>query len=379
MKCLPHSKLPRAKGNVLHDWHAEVLAIRAFNRFVLDEVKSLTQGTDVTSDFLRRRDDTELLAVTDGNDDQEPQDTSPTSHRPPFAWREDVKLHMYCSEAPCGDASMELTMAAQEDASPWAVPSNLLSPPGADASTSEAPSSGPLPGRSYFSHLGTVRLKPARGDAPPTMSKSCSDKLSLAQCTSLLSSLTSMFVCPSNVYLHSIVLPTSQHSSTGCTRAFSSEGRMKGIMQVEKTWRSGYRFQEARIAPSDLEFKWSKRTVEARVSGEKGRTAASNMAVAWTKHGLEETSLGGTVQGRKAFDVKGASFASRRKMWTLSLEVAGLLGIGMIQAERALASQSYKEVKEASFLEARRQVKQDVRTHALRGWARNEGDDEFAL
>lgn len=91
MKCLPQAKLPLAQGNVLHDWHAEVLAIRAFNRFVLDECKLLAEGgPEAESLFLRRRHVEELPSAT----------TTPWCGQP-FTWREDVKLHMYCSEAPC--------------------------------------------------------------------------------------------------------------------------------------------------------------------------------------------------------------------------------------------------------------------------------------
>ncbi|KAK6086095.1 tRNA-specific adenosine deaminase [Seiridium cupressi] len=380
MKCLPHSKLPRAQGNVLHDWHAEVLAIRAFNRFLLDEVKSLSQQTAASSPFLRRREDSEALSDTD---EQTRQTT--TEYEQPFTWREDVKLHMYCSEAPCGDASMELIMAAQDDASPWEIPPSLnpiTSSSSSDPTTTPDPSfteHSPLPGRAYFSQLGAVRLKPSRADAPPTMSKSCSDKMALAQCTSLLSSLTSLFVCPTNVYLHSVILPASQYSSIGCTRAFSSVGRMSGAAEVGQKWEGGYRFSQFQVNKTDLEFQWSKRSIEARVGGERGKAVASNLAVAWTGHGLEETTLGGTLQGRKPFDPRGASFTARRKMWTLGLEVAGMLGVVMIQAQKALASPSYGEIKESSLLEARRQVKRDVKAHALKGWAKNKGDDDFML
>lgn len=314
-------------------------------------------------------------------------------HGQPFAWRDDVTLHMYCSEAPCGDASMELTMAAQDDASPWEIPASLadggdplLSSPPPPPSSSSTPATtspqqqqhpGPLPGRSYFSRLGAVRLKPSRGDAPPTLSKSCSDKLALAQCTSLLNSLASLLVCPGNTYLESIILPASQRSPTGCRRAFSAgSGRMAAAREYSGQWRGGYRFHEFRVDATNLEFAWSRRSVEARAGG---RLAASNLAVAWTGHGLEEATLGGTLQGRKAFDVKGASFASRRKMWALSLEIAGMLGVGMLHARDALMAANYGEVKKSGLLAARRRVKQDVQAGALRGWARNEGDDSFSL
>ncbi|KAF3019426.1 hypothetical protein E8E14_013071 [Neopestalotiopsis sp. 37M] len=456
MKCLPHAKLPRAQGNVLHDWHAEVLAIRAFNRFVLDEARRLASSTSeepsgaASSPFLRWRDASEMQQqhqASNGENCQEQQhgseatgDITTTSATPattawnaqPFAWRDDVTLHMYCSEAPCGDASMELTMAAQDDASPWEIPASLLPSSARDegggesvlsslssaafsstaATTSTSPSQqqqeeenpGPLPGRAYFSRLGAVRLKPSRADAPRTLSKSCSDKLAHMQCTSLLGSLASLLVCPSRgLYLESVVLPRSQLSATGCRRAFSGRGssgsgsggggdggdvgRMAAVVEnrCSEKWQGGYRFREFRVDATDLEFKWSKRSVEARVgvgadnNNMKGKLAASNLAVAWTAHGLEEATLGGTLQGRKAFDIKGASFASRRKLWSLSREIAGLLGHGMMQAKEALMSKTYGEVKRSNLLQARRRVKEHVRAGALRGWAKNHGDDGFSL
>lgn len=80
MKCLPASKLPLCNGVGIHDWHAEVLAIRAFNRFLLDECGRILQD-DQRSENLQRADNDNL--------------------RTPFQVRDDVKLHMYCSEAPC--------------------------------------------------------------------------------------------------------------------------------------------------------------------------------------------------------------------------------------------------------------------------------------
>lgn len=432
MKCLPHAKLPKAQGNVLHDWHAEVLAIRAFNRFVLDEARALSEGTLTSSPFLRRREEHELgpgpSDVETSQEETEPGQAvggRPPWHGQPFAWREDVKLHMYCSEAPCGDASMELTMAAQEDASPWEVPASVLSAlPSPSPSPSPSPgpvvpqaassSPGPattttaaavLPGRAYFSHLGLVRRKPARADAPPTLSKSCSDKLALRQCTSLLGSVASLLVAPAGAYLHGVVLPASQHSATGCERAFSARGRMasvasrpgggggadgdgKGSQQAVWTtttpagngaWGGGYGFREFKVETTTLEFAWSKRTIERQVNGQKARMAASNLAVAWTGHGLEEATLGGTMQGRKAFDPRGASFASRRRLWALAAEVAGLLGAGMVEVQRVLSARNYGDIKRSRLLEARSSVKAEVTAHALKGWVRNEGDDGFGL
>lgn len=85
MKCLPESKIPLAKGLVLHDWHAEVVAIRALNMFLLQECLMLARLEKESSNYVRRREANEMM----GSDLQ------------PFALRDDVTLHMYCSEAPC--------------------------------------------------------------------------------------------------------------------------------------------------------------------------------------------------------------------------------------------------------------------------------------
>ncbi|KAK4042496.1 adenosine deaminase/editase [Parachaetomium inaequale] len=424
MKCLPASKLPQANGVALHDWHAEILAIRAFNRFILDECRRLAQDSSAESEFLRRRTSEELPPASDR-----------PWHRQPCAWREDLTLHMYCSEAPCGDASMELIMSSQADATPWAIPPSIPASPSPSPSPSQPtpttttttppnPNSNPLPsapnppttthiptttaapllGRGYFSHLGIVRRKPARADAPPTTSKSCSDKLALKQCTSLLSSLTSLFVSPRGVYLTTLVLPEPQYSAAACQRCFSSDsdsdldpasdsesevgvggGRMAGVKGRAVLWEvAGYGFRGLRVEVTRGEFEFSRRGVTIMQDaaeagdGEKVKVAASNLAVAWTKDGeVEEGLIGGVLQGRKGVDVRGASLTSRRRMWQDAVVVAGMLGDGGIS--EALGAERYDGVKEGGLLEGRRRVKDEVRGEALKGWLRNTGDGGFSL
>ncbi|KAF5138210.1 tRNA-specific adenosine deaminase 1 [Metarhizium anisopliae] len=340
MKCLPASKLHEADGNAIHDWHAEVLAIRAFNRFLIDECKTLQQGKSAS-----------ILQACG-------------SHEPkPFRIRDGLKLHMYCSEAPCGDASMELIMAAQDDASPWDIP------PSPATAESDAIATS-LPGRAYFSQLGVVRRKPARGDAPPTLSKSCSDKITLKQCTSLLSSLTSLFVDTSSAYIDTLVLPASQYSAAGCQRAFSE--RVNNLMNV--SWPGGYQFRPLTVETTDEEFELSRKTIRERSEN----IAPSNIAAAWSATGVEETILGGVIQGRKPFDVKGASKMSRRQLWLAAREVSNSLnGYGGIR--QLLSSKTYQDVKNGELLADRRLVKQHVRTTALAGWIPNLGDANFSI
>ncbi|RFU32639.1 hypothetical protein B7463_g3706, partial [Scytalidium lignicola] len=374
MKCLPQSKIPQAQGIVLHDWHAEVLAIRSFNRFLLEECHALVTSQKKASEYIRYR---------------QPEERT-DEHFQPFALNDGITLHMYCSEAPCGDASMELTMAAQEDATPWMIPSSTSSSPSPATTdtTSKYPSLDTTPplspssptqtpppilhGRSYFSALGIVRRKPSRPDAPPTLSKSCSDKLALSQCISLLNSITSTLISPANAYIHTLVLPESQYSKTACDRAFgySETGRMRRLNRMK--WRGGYAFKPFRVSTTSLEFKYGRRGPV--VSGEK--LVPSNAAASWTANGKEETLIGGVLQGRKQFDVRGASRMCKRRMWRLAMEVAGLVGVSVV--ERTLSGRMYRDVKEGEVLGERRRVKEDVRQSALEGWVRN-GGNEFEV
>ena len=136
MKCLPVHQVSQAKGLVLHDWHAEILAIRGFNHFLIQECHDLARSNSSASRYIQRHESSEASAL---------------SGRQPFIIREDVKIHMYCSEAPCGDASMELIMASQADSTPWILPG----PSGHVTGFSDS-----LKGRGYFSELGVVRRKP---------------------------------------------------------------------------------------------------------------------------------------------------------------------------------------------------------------------------
>lgn len=257
-------------------------------------------------------------------------------------------------------------MAAQEDDSPWDTPAMKAAKSGRELDTS-------LPGRAYFSELGIVRRKPARPDAPPTLSKSCSDKIALKQCTSLLSSLTSLFVDPRNAYIHTLILPETQFSATACERAFSASGRMKQL--VGKEWPGGYSFRAFTTGTTDHEFDYSKRSVMSRSD----KISTSNLAAAWSHSGVEETLLAGVVRGRKPFAVNGASCMSRRSMWETSRHLAEHLGQRYSDLARYLGAGAYKEVKEGELLTDRRKVKEDVRTTALAGWVRNIGGSDFGL
>jgi tRNA-specific adenosine deaminase 1 len=344
MKCLPASKVVQAKGNVLHDWHAEVLAIRGFNRWILEECEDLAR--------LGRGGKGQWVEWTVEDTNAVRQIDSPPSPRPPFRLRRDVQIHIFCSQAPCGDASMELTMALQQDATPWA---------------NAAPSARPedMIGRGHFDRLGIVRRKPARPDAPVTMSKSCSDKLALKQVTGLLSGTAARVVQIDNCYLRTLVLPEGETVSEAVKRAFGREGRMKALNDWEGT-KAGHRFRPFNVKTTGREFAYSSQGAEA---------GGSNLSALWTPR-RQEILVNGVLQGRKQFDVRGASITSRRGLWKLALEVAVMAGIPAVV--RTLDRSTYSMVKDCGN-DARKEAKDTALEKALMGWKRNERDDDWSF
>ena len=341
MRCLPSSKLHLADGNCLHDWHAEIVAIRAFNLFLLQQCMELIQNPSMPSCILHRQQHPRILE--DGCQ--------------PFAINDDVDIHMYCSECPCGDSSMELTMKAQADDTPW-------------RKTSEADT---IMGRGHFSKLGIVRRKPSRADAPITLSKSCSDKLALKECTSLLSGVVSLLVSPANAYLKKLVIPQDQYVHKSIERAFTRNGRMSVLGgAIEESWKPGYGFHPFEVITTSRQFPCSRAPTQAHGAQSKG----SNITAVWNP-GTQETLIGGVVQGNRQFLGRGASLISRRRMWQSALSIAKLAGIAA--ASESLQQSSYAQVKASPLLSSRRKVKKDVCTSALTEWVSNTGDDHFLV
>ena len=104
---------------------------------MITQIKLFSTEGGGSAEFIRQRETHELTVSS-------PQ---------PFAIKDDMAIHMYCSEAPCGDASMELVAATQVDDTPWEKPTT---PDKADSSI-KVPK---LLGRKYFSEKGVVRRKP---------------------------------------------------------------------------------------------------------------------------------------------------------------------------------------------------------------------------
>ena len=209
-------------------------------------------------------------------------------------------------------------------------------------------------------------MRIARPDSPPTLSKSCSDKLALKQCTSLLSSTTSLLVCPVNAYLDTLVIPSSQCNFTACERSFGLSGRLGAISSAH--WKGGYHFQPLHIRTTDREFKLSRRSATSPTD----KLRASNISAVRTPT-LHETLINGVLQGRKQSDARGGSVLCRRNMWAFFCSIAVLVKDPVV--ERLLSIPTYSTMKNLEVLKDRIDVKSYVQTTALKGWIRNERDD----
>lgn len=358
---------------------------------------------------------------------------------PPFELQPDVRIYMYCTCAPCGDGSMELCMAAQEDATPWEFQRQSDTEPGTAVDETKL-----LDGRAHFSLLGIVRRKPARTDAESTRSKSCSDKLALKQVSSLLTWQTSrLLALTENAYLAALILPEDEISRVACDRAFGRNGRMAAL--VGQSWPSSscggnsveYRFRpfEVLSVPSEKikaiwQFAKPKPTHAAgdddKAKGEATtrKSKPGNVSAVWTlapslelmnpllldlgckslpslcrsKTGLFESLISGVKQGNKASSpsARGASALSRAKMWSLfskintianeACEQQTLIGSSVTSAspQRQLGEPiMYDDVKRAGKDEtapfsARVQAIRYAK-EVLRGWVPNTGDENWGL
>ncbi|PNS16337.1 Mitochondrial respiratory chain complexes assembly protein [Sphaceloma murrayae] len=280
----------------------------------------------------------------------------------PFRIRPQIKLYMYCSECPCGDASMELVMSRQADATPW-------------PSTGSAPSDDgtvqPMLGRGHFDQLGIVRRKPSRPDAPMTMSKSCSDKLAMKQVTSILCSLTSLLIAPDNAYLAALILPRDEYSETACRRAFGPSGRLAKSSSTPESGPAHY-LRPFDVRTTDLRFPFGRDTSQS----DETRYKPSNIAAVHF-NGTTEVIVNGVLQGRKHTDLRCASALSRRRMWECAKSTAETLE--MPDISKALASTTYKDLKGHGCLRTREAAKQRLIGESLQGWIRNDEDRAWSL
>lgn len=194
-KATPDIELNRSHGKILHDCHAEVLALRAFNTVLLQEMVQMSNG--LMSELL-------IATCRDNNNTLR------------YKFNRKWKLALYVSKLPCGDASMDTMQDSPPNYTNESVVNDKLINMKDDDPIQYINSDVKhiLRGRFNYSKKGYVRTKPGRMDSKITLSKSCSDKLAMKQVTSILNSMTwSLLEEP--VYLDYLVIPHIEDSVVG--------------------------------------------------------------------------------------------------------------------------------------------------------------------
>ncbi|KAL9617905.1 MAG: hypothetical protein Q9160_007332 [Pyrenula sp. 1 TL-2023] len=295
-----------------------------------------------------------------------------TRNSRPFRLRPGLTVHMFSTEPPCGDASMESVMDARgpDGAVPW-------------TRGPEDGTRGSLQGRGYFSELGVVRRKPARGDAEVSLSKSCSDKLAMRECLGVFNAVVGALV--ERVWLRSLVLPWGKGEEEAMKRAFGKEGRLRSLNH----WNNAQGFSVKTFALEVLRRECPRFAFEKSGSGQ---CKAGNVASIWIAgrngEGTEacEVLINGVRQGHKqsSEDIRKASVICRENTWRKGREVTKLLGqIGCREGtvddlQPIFSAESYAELKEKLSRSGRSRAKEVV-IGTLGRWHENRGDEAWGL
>ena len=179
-KCLGASQRS-ARGEVLHDCHAEVLARRAFQAWLYAQLHlaaSPAAPPEPHADSAaapRAPAERSIFEFHPPSSGEASVDGGGGGSGPLWRLRPGVRFHLYISHPPCGDAS--LVEGGLEEGSEGGGGGGGVRRTGAKVAGEEAP----LPGLSWREAggapqaVGCARRKPGRGE--PTLSMSCSDKI----------------------------------------------------------------------------------------------------------------------------------------------------------------------------------------------------------
>lgn len=313
-----------------------------------------------------------------------------TRKKRPFKLRDGLTVHLFCTEPPCGDASMESLMNTRgaEGAVPWtreqrAHAENGDGGGGGGTYRGSGCGGSQLQGRGYFSELGVVRRKPGRADAEISLSKSCSDKFAVREVTGILNGCVDALVEP--IWVQSLVLPYGKAEKDAMKRAFAKEGRLKGIdgRQIH----NGYGMR-----PFVIEVLSSESPRFAFEKPDSEQSKASNVASVWIAGengdatGTCEVLINGVKQGFKqdSESSRKSSMLCRESMWKKGRRAVKLLREmpdyrdAVEDLQPFCSTTTYTELKQALALSGRHQARERA-VEILGQWHPNRGDEFWGL
>ncbi|KAL1137758.1 hypothetical protein AAG570_009454 [Ranatra chinensis] len=249
-KCIGKNSMS-SLGNVVNDSHAEVLARRAFLRYVYSEIK--------------RAHNNESSVLFSGYDGKRK-----------CCLRKDVKFHMFTSHVPCGDASIIPIVGTKRKYEAESIED--VHRTGAKCLPGDARQDLKISGHNYHV-VSSVRTKPGRGD--PTLSVSCSDKIAKWLYVGIQGALLSLLINGPLLISTITIGGGGQYDSGVLHRALIERSRLSDTCSViPKIYRSKLVFCHSRYSvtsaskPCTSSIIWykglsGKRQFEVAVEGKK--------------------------------------------------------------------------------------------------------------
>ncbi|KAK6455893.1 adenosine deaminase/editase [Scheffersomyces xylosifermentans] len=208
VKALPDKIRSYSKGRLVHDLHAEILALRLFNWYLVQECIRIKDELGYNSSVIER------MANGEG-----------------YKLKAGVSFGLFITEPPCGDSSMQHLVTEKEDSSPW-VDEKEPSSKRQKVDGQQESKIDISRGRGNFGKLGIVRTKPGRSDSQITLSKSCSDKLCIKQLLGITNSFSSVLF-PEGVFLDYMILQRKKYHEVDMKRCFQS--RFLDLLEGKET------------------------------------------------------------------------------------------------------------------------------------------------
>ncbi|KAG0675813.1 hypothetical protein C6P42_001508 [Pichia californica] len=207
VKCVPDEILKNSNGKILHDMHAEILAIRGLNWYILKEIEKLKNG-NYYSDIIEM--------INEENVDFK------------FKLKRNIKFSLYISELPCGDCSLDEMVQNDSDIIDNNNKRIKLSTNNTNNTTNN---SLKLRSGELYDQVGVVRTKPGRKDSPFCSSVSCSDKLLLISLIGIFKGIISDLIELEFIGLDYLILPQDkfERNKVAITRCFDKRLNLKNI------------------------------------------------------------------------------------------------------------------------------------------------------